>query len=153
MAFMMAFVSASALLYFSFTGGPTRTVTVGGVTTFSTFGTRADRGHTFSVPHSPMGMTGASVVVLDALTYAGDKRNLDPVANSDRLEFVEGNILDSALLDDLLPNVDAVVHFAAESHVDRSIADPYASRSVVGVHALPGVVCSGRRKRFRCRSC
>ncbi len=42
------------------------------------------------------GLAGASVIVLDALTYAGDRRNLDPVADSDRLEFVEGNILDAA---------------------------------------------------------
>ena len=84
------------------------------------------------------GLNGASVVVLDALTYAGDKRNLDPVANSDRLEFVEGNILDAALLDDLLPNVDAVVHFAAESHVDRSIegSTEFVATNVVGTQTL-----------------
>jgi dTDP-glucose 4,6-dehydratase len=84
------------------------------------------------------GLNGASVVVLDALTYAGDRRNLDPVANSDRLEFVEGNILDAALLDDLLPNVDAVVHFAAESHVDRSIegSTEFVMTNVVGTQTL-----------------
>ena len=84
------------------------------------------------------GLDGASVVVLDALTYAGDKRNLDPVANSGRLEFVEGNILDAALLDDLLPNVDAVVHFAAESHVDRSIegSTEFVMTNVVGTQTL-----------------
>lgn len=84
------------------------------------------------------GLAGASVVVLDALTYAGDRRNLDPVADSDRLEFVEGNILDAALLDDLLPNVDAVVHFAAESHVDRSIegSTEFVMTNVVGTQTL-----------------
>ena len=61
MAFMIRFVSASALRYFNATGGPTRICTVGGFVTLRMFGSRAERGHTFSVPHSPMGMTGASV--------------------------------------------------------------------------------------------
>ena len=56
---MIRLVSASALRYASFTGGPTVMVMVGGLTTFSTFGRRAERGHTFSVPHRPMGITGA----------------------------------------------------------------------------------------------
>ena len=62
MAFMIRFVSASALRYFNATGGPTRICTVGGFVTLRMFGSRAERGHTFSVPHTPMGMTGASVI-------------------------------------------------------------------------------------------
>ena len=69
------------------------------------------------------GLEGAEVVVLDALTYSGNLANLEPVADSNRYSFVHGDIRDSALLDDLLPSVDSVVHFAAESHVDRSVRD------------------------------
>ena len=64
----------------------------------------------------------SSVVVLDKLTYAGNLANLDPVREHPRLAFVEGDILDVQLVDSLVDDVDAVVHFAAESHVDRSIA-------------------------------
>ena len=64
----------------------------------------------------------SSVVVLDKLTYAGNLANLDPVREHPRLAFVEGDILDVRLVDSLVDDVDAVVHFAAESHVDRSIA-------------------------------
>ncbi|WP_370424223.1 dTDP-glucose 4,6-dehydratase (plasmid) [Streptomyces sp. QH1-20] len=67
------------------------------------------------------GLEGASVTVLDSLSYAGNRANL-PAAHP-RLEFVRGDILDLPLLLDLFPGHDAVVHFAAESHVDRSIDD------------------------------
>jgi dTDP-glucose 4,6-dehydratase len=63
------------------------------------------------------------VTVLDKLTYAG---NLDNIAGipADRMTFVKGDICDATLLDELYPKTDAVVHFAAESHNDNSIADP-----------------------------
>jgi dTDP-glucose 4,6-dehydratase len=64
----------------------------------------------------------SSAVVLDKLTYAGNLANLDPVREHPRFAFVEGDILDVRLVDSLVDDVDAVVHFAAESHVDRSIA-------------------------------
>ncbi len=64
-----------------------------------------------------------SIVVLDALTYAGNRKNLEGVDES-RCTFVEGNICDSKLVDSLVKDVDAVVHFAAESHVDNSLDDP-----------------------------
>jgi dTDP-glucose 4,6-dehydratase len=64
----------------------------------------------------------SSVVVLDKLTYAGNLANLDPVREHPRFAFVEGDILDVRLVDSLVDDVDAVAHFAAESHVDRSIA-------------------------------
>ena len=69
------------------------------------------------------GLEGAEVVVLDALTYSGNLENLASVADSPRYRFVQGDIRDGALLDTLFPEVDAVVHFAAESHVDRSVRD------------------------------
>ncbi len=80
----------------------------------------------------------ASVVVLDALTYAGNRANLDPVSDSELLTFVHGNILDTALLDEVLPGADAIVHFAAESHVDRSIdgAADFLMTNVVGTQNL-----------------
>ena len=68
-------------------------------------------------------LAGARVTVLDALTYSGNKANLAPVADSDRFAFVHGDIRDSELLDRVVPGHDAIVHFAAESHVDRSLQD------------------------------
>ncbi|GAA2611422.1 dTDP-glucose 4,6-dehydratase [Streptomyces tubercidicus] len=62
---------------------------------------------------------GTRITVLDRLTYAGNRDSL-PAAH-DRLEFVRGDICDGALLRELLPGHDAIVHFAAESHVDRSV--------------------------------
>ena len=65
------------------------------------------------------------LVVLDALTYAGRKENLDGL-DKKRLETVKGNILNQKLVEKLTQAVDTVVHFAAESHVDRSILGPRA---------------------------
>ncbi|MFL6156075.1 MAG: dTDP-glucose 4,6-dehydratase [Marmoricola sp.] len=78
------------------------------------------------------------VVVLDAFTYAGNHANLAPVADDPRLRVVEGDILDRALVDTLIGEADAVVHFAAESHVDRSIlgARDFVMTNVVGTQTL-----------------
>ncbi len=78
------------------------------------------------------------VVVLDRLTYAGSLTNLTTVADDSRLRFVEGDILDRTLVDALMSEVDAVVHFAAESHVDRSImgAADFVMTNVVGTQTL-----------------
>ncbi len=78
------------------------------------------------------------VVVLDRLTYAGTLTNLSAVADDPRLRFVEGDILDRTLVDALMSEVDAVVHFAAESHVDRSIlgAADFVLTNVVGTQTL-----------------
>ncbi len=82
------------------------------------------------------GAVGASVTVLDLLSYSGNIANL-PVTDS-RLNFVRGDIGDAALLRDLLPGHDAIVHFAAESHVDRSIsgAVPFVTTNVLGTQVL-----------------
>lgn len=64
-----------------------------------------------------------SVTVLDKLTYAGNRENLSGIPE-ERMTFVQGDICDGALVDELLADADAVVHFAAESHNDNSIADP-----------------------------
>ncbi len=80
----------------------------------------------------------AEVVVLDALTYAGTLTNLEPVAGSPRLRFVRGDIRDAAAVAAVTAGVDVVVHFAAESHVDRSItgAADFVSTNVVGTQVL-----------------
>src|SRR5690242_16198160 len=67
-------------------------------------------------------LADAEVVVLDLLTYAGTLTNLTSVLDVPRLRFVQGDIRDAAPVEDLMAGTDVVVHFAAESHVDRSIA-------------------------------
>jgi dTDP-glucose 4,6-dehydratase len=83
-------------------------------------------------------LADAEIVVLDKLTYAGNWSNLAPVADSPRLRFVEGDILDADLVDRLAGESDDVVHFAAESHVDRSIAGAaeFVVTNVVGTQTL-----------------
>ncbi|OII69430.1 dTDP-glucose 4,6-dehydratase [Streptomyces sp. CC77] len=82
------------------------------------------------------GWEGARVTALDKLTYAGNRANL-PAADP-RLEFVRGDVCDLGLLRELLPGHDAVVHFAAESHVDRSLAGaaPFFRTNVLGTQTL-----------------
>ena len=81
-----------------------------------------------------------TVVVLDALTYAGNRRNLLPLEDRQNFRFVEGDICDRTLIDKLLTeeNIDTVAHFAAESHVDRSILGPgaFVQTNVVGTFTL-----------------
>ncbi|MEV0131314.1 dTDP-glucose 4,6-dehydratase [Dactylosporangium sp. NPDC050688] len=81
---------------------------------------------------------GAAVTVLDKLTYSGNRDNLAPVAGDPALTFVEGDICDTDLVEQLMPGHDAVVHFAAESHVDRSIlgAGPFVTTNVIGTQVL-----------------
>ena len=67
------------------------------------------------------GEEASSVVVLDALTYAGRRENLASVEQDPRLTFVHGSICDESLVSEVVAEADVVVHFAAESHVDRSI--------------------------------
>ncbi len=64
------------------------------------------------------------VINLDALTYAGNIANLDDVKDNPNYKFVHGDICDKNLVADLMPEVDTIVNFAAESHVDRSITGP-----------------------------
>jgi dTDP-glucose 4,6-dehydratase len=83
-------------------------------------------------------LADAELVVLDKLTYAGNLVNLEPVAGNPRLRFVPGDICDAALVGELMAGVDLVVHFAAESHVDRSIlgAADFVLTNVLGTHTL-----------------
>jgi dTDP-glucose 4,6-dehydratase len=92
-----------------------------------------------------------SVTVIDALTYAGIKENLYTLTGQRGLKFVEGNICDTSLVASLLAEVDAVVNFAAESHVDRSInsAAEFVETNVTGVQVLlDAIKTSGRKIRF-----
>jgi len=85
---------------------------------------------------------GTRITVLDKLTYAGNEANLEPARQDPeqaaRLRFVRGDIADPAAVDALVAEADAVINFAAESHVDRSILDPEAflRTGVLGVHVL-----------------
>jgi dTDP-glucose 4,6-dehydratase len=83
---------------------------------------------------------GDRVIVLDALTYAGNLANLQAVVGNSQYRFVHGDIGDRELVEPLLreENVDTIVHFAAESHVDRSITGPgaFVQTNVVGTYSL-----------------
>jgi dTDP-glucose 4,6-dehydratase len=80
------------------------------------------------------------IVVLDSLSYAGNLHNLAGLANRTAFRFVHGDIADAALVASLLRDekIDTLVHFAAESHVDRSITGPdaFIAANVVGTHSL-----------------
>ena len=84
------------------------------------------------------GFEDSAVTVYDKLTYAGNLNNLAPVADKPGYTFVQGDILDGNLLDEVLPGHDAVLNFAAETHVDRSIhgAADFATTNAVGVQVL-----------------
>jgi dTDP-glucose 4,6-dehydratase len=90
------------------------------------------------------------VVTLDALTYAGSKANLEGVREDPRHRFVEGDIRDDALVADLMSDVDFVVNFAAESHVDRAIngAAPFVATNVEGTRTLLDAAVSADIERF-----
>ena len=89
---------------------------------------------------STIAATGEAIVNLDKLTYAGDLKNLAPLAGDARHEFVQGDVADRALVRRLLAGrrPRAIVHFAAESHVDRSIEGPaeFIQTNVVGSFSL-----------------
>jgi dTDP-glucose 4,6-dehydratase len=92
------------------------------------------------------------VVNLDALTYAADLRNVDLIAGDSRYAFVQGDIRDETLVEQICKEhgIDAIVHFAAETHVDRSIAGPRAfyETNVGGTLALLEVVRRQRHIHF-----
>ena len=93
---------------------------------------------------------GYSVVNLDALTYAGNPDNLKDIREGDRYSFVKGRVEDAGLVKGLLREADAVVHFAAESHVDRSIADarPFLTTNIIGTYTLLEAARNASIRRF-----
>ena len=90
------------------------------------------------------------LVVLDLLTYAGDEENLSPIATDKRYKFVKGDIRDLELARKLMSESDYVVHFAAESHVDRSIegGSEFVSTNVMGSQVLLDAARNSNIKRF-----
>jgi dTDP-glucose 4,6-dehydratase len=90
------------------------------------------------------------IVVLDLLTYAGDEENLAPIATDKRYKFVKGDIRDLELAKKLMGQTDYVVHFAAESHVDRSIegGSEFVSTNVMGTQVLLDAARNSNLKRF-----
>lgn len=92
-----------------------------------------------------------SALVLDKMTYAGVMSNLEELSGQTNYRFVEGDICNGKLVSDLLIDVDAVINFAAESHVDRSIksAKAFVSTNVAGVQViLDAIRSTGRKIRF-----
>ncbi len=89
-------------------------------------------------------------VNLDALTYAGNPYNLSDIAENDRYTFVEGRIEDKELVSKLVRDVDWVVNFAAETHVDRSIANatPFLHTNIIGLQTLLDAAKNSDVERF-----
>ena len=89
---------------------------------------------------------------LDALTYSGNLENLSDIEHDERYTFVKGDVRDPKVLDAVLPDADAVVHMAAESHVDRSIMDsgPFVDTNTRGTQVLLDAWrrAGGNEKRF-----
>ena len=79
-----------------------------------------------------------SIINLDKLTYAGNLENLKDLEGNSNYQFVKGDIGDRQAVDSVMGEVDTVVHFAAETHVDRSIKDasPFIQTNIVGTHVL-----------------
>jgi len=96
------------------------------------------------------GLIDPEITVLDALTYSGTLTNLTSVENHPDYTFVHGNITDEALLSTLVPGHDAIVHFAAESHVDRSVTDAgiFVETNVVGTQRLLDAALKAKTVRF-----
>ncbi len=91
----------------------------------------------------------SSLIVLDKLTYAGSLRNLNSVPPGE-IEFIEGDICNEGLVRNLAERVDAIVNFAAESHVDRSIKNPqvFTTTNIVGVQNLLEAARLSKIKKF-----
>ncbi|MGA1076249.1 MAG: GDP-mannose 4,6-dehydratase [Ilumatobacteraceae bacterium] len=94
--------------------------------------------------------TDHDVTVFDKLTYAGNLANIEDLVDDRRCRFVRGDICDQDVVAEHLPGHEAVVHFAAESHVDRSIVDPYAfvTTNVFGTNVLCDVARRSDVERF-----
>ncbi|OGD86210.1 dTDP-glucose 4,6-dehydratase [Candidatus Curtissbacteria bacterium RBG_16_39_7] len=90
------------------------------------------------------------IINLDKLTYAGNLENLAPVKNNPNYKFVKGDICDAKIVNKTIKGVDVVVHFAAESHVDRSILGPaiFIQTNVVGTQVLLDAASEAKIKRF-----
>ena len=90
------------------------------------------------------------IVNLDKLTYAGNLENLRSVEKNPNYEFVHGDICNSQLVNSLTKNIDIIIHFAAESHVDRSINNPasFIKTNIEGTYVLLEAALKNGKKRF-----
>lgn len=90
------------------------------------------------------------IINLDKLTYAGNLENLKDLENNRNYQFIKGDIVDEKIVNKLISQVDLVVHFAAESHVDRSIisADEFIKTNVFGTQVLLKAALNNNLKRF-----
>jgi dTDP-glucose 4,6-dehydratase len=90
------------------------------------------------------------IINLDKLTYAGNLDNLKDLEDNPNYDFVKGDILDHNLVDQLVSQVDTIIHFAAESHVDRSIKGPavFVKTNVLGTQVLLDSAVKHKIKRF-----
>ncbi|MBU0472095.1 MAG: dTDP-glucose 4,6-dehydratase [Nanoarchaeota archaeon] len=90
------------------------------------------------------------IINLDKLTYAGNSNNLSSLKNNSNYRFVKGDICDKKLVNKLIKKIDTIVHFAAESHVDRSIlkADEFVKTNVLGTFTLLVAALRNGKKRF-----
>ena len=90
------------------------------------------------------------IINLDKLTYAGNLENIRSVEKNPNYEFVQGDICDPKLVNSLTEKVDTIVHFAAESHVDRSIFDPapFIKTNIEGTYVLLESALKNKVKRF-----
>lgn len=93
---------------------------------------------------------GFEVINLDKITYSGNPENLKDIENDKRYKFVKGDICDEKLVNDLTYKVDAIINFAAESHVDRSIANPvpFIKTNVLGTGILLEAAKKNNIKKF-----
>ncbi|MER5176803.1 dTDP-glucose 4,6-dehydratase [Streptomyces sp. NPDC002896] len=98
----------------------------------------------------PGGPADVTITVLDALTYAGNPANLDPVRGHPGFAFVHGDICDTDLVHKLVGEHDEIVHFAAESHVDRSILSggEFVRTNVLGTQTLLDAALHNAPRRF-----
>jgi len=96
------------------------------------------------------GSSGSRVTVLDKLTYSGNELNLAPIADLANYRFVRGDICDPRLVDEVVAGHDAIVHFAAETHVDRSIesATSFVRTNALGTQVLLEAASRHRVGRF-----
>jgi dTDP-glucose 4,6-dehydratase len=90
------------------------------------------------------------IINLDKLTYAGNLENLKSIENNPNYEFVQGDICNPLLVNTLAEKIDTIVHFAAESHVDRSITDPapFIKTNIEGTYVLLEAALKNKIKKF-----
>lgn len=92
------------------------------------------------------------IIVLDALTYAGNLPSINSLIDDDKITFIKGDVCDASLVNNIFinHNIDLVVHFAAESHVDRSIVDPdaFIRTNIQGTHTLLFAALSAWKHNF-----